>query len=114
MLHFNVCHFYTYFHYSCVGETDTCIELATVLAFTTGAEAIPPMGFNEPLSLHFNTYDRFPTASTCAFELTLPIQYYNICNEFKKKDLWDEKPWWFRDVRKFYYKFKLNFQFHGV
>ena len=82
MLHFNVCHFYPYFHHSCVGETDTCIELATVLAFTTGAEAILPIGFNEPLLLHFNSYNRFPTASTCALELTLPTQYYNNCNEF--------------------------------
>ena len=91
MLHFNMCHFYPYFHHFCVGETDTCIEFATVLSFTTGAEAIPPMGFNEPLSLHFNSYNQFPTASTSALELTLPTQYYNNCNEFKKKKTYGMK-----------------------
>ena len=51
------------------------VSLETILYFFTGAEEIPPEGFNNPPTLSFNPDEVFPTSSTCAVELTLPTQY---------------------------------------
>ena len=58
------------------------VSLPMVLAFFTGAESVPPTGFHDAV-LNFNPTNIYPTASTCAIELTLPTKladYY----EFKK------------------------------
>ncbi|XP_034439600.1 uncharacterized protein LOC117760586 [Hippoglossus hippoglossus] len=43
-----------------------------VLAFITGADHLPPLGFPRLISLHFYSQDGLPHASTCALELFLP------------------------------------------
>jgi len=51
------------------------VTLKDILAFITGAEAIPPLGFSAPLTIAFyDMLDRqhFPTASTCDLRLWLP------------------------------------------
>ncbi len=53
----------------------------SVLAFFTGADCIPPSGY-ESGTLTFSWIDPYQTASTCAIQLTLPTKY-NDCDEFK-------------------------------
>lgn len=59
------------------------ITLGTILAFFTGAEEIPPTGFPHSPVLSFNPVNPYPTASTCAAELTLPTMYTEP-SEFKR------------------------------
>jgi len=59
------------------------ITLEKVLAFFTGAEYLPPLGY-ENVTLQFSSSNPFPTASTCAIELTLPIQYGQCYQRFKQ------------------------------
>ncbi len=68
-------------HYFCCIGGNSDITLGKVLAFFTGSEIIPPLGFNS-VSLNYNDTDPFPTASTCALILTLPTKYWN--NEYAK------------------------------
>ena len=56
-----------------------------ILAFFTGADAIPPLGYDKPVTLSFNSSNPYSTASTCGLELTLPTKYYVNFDEFKKK-----------------------------
>lgn len=46
-----------------------------MLSFYTGAEEIPPLGFPHEPTLVFSTTNPYPTASTCAIQLTLPTKY---------------------------------------
>ena len=61
------------------------ISLGDVLAFITGADALPPLGFDkEPTIQFFPDRERLPNASTCIPSLRLPrslTEYY----EFKDK-----------------------------
>ena len=50
------------------------VTLHSILNFFSGAEEILPMGFSCDPVLHFNASDLYPTASTCATELTLRTQ----------------------------------------
>ena len=59
------------------------VNLAQVLAFFTGADSIPPLGFSDA-SLTFNDANPYPTASTCGLCLTLPTKYENY-SHFKKE-----------------------------
>ncbi|XP_045906489.1 uncharacterized protein LOC123971612 isoform X1 [Micropterus dolomieu] len=58
------------------GQADFSFE--DLLAFVTGADHLPPLGFPRLISLHFYSQDasmsgvRLPYASTCALELFLP------------------------------------------
>ena len=61
------------------------MSLEIFLSFSTGAESIPPLGFDSPLSLQFNSHNVFPMASTCALELTLPSQYFNNATKFQER-----------------------------
>lgn len=54
-----------------------------ILAFFTGTDTVPPLGFNKSVTLNFNPSIPYPTASTCALELTLPTKYSDF-DEFKK------------------------------
>ena len=45
------------------------VSLQMVLCFFTGADSIPPLGM-KAATLNFNPKIVFPTASTCAIELT--------------------------------------------
>ena len=58
------------------------ILLKDVLSFFTGAEMIPPLGFEEA-TLSFNEENPYPTASTCGLALTLPSKYQKY-GEFKE------------------------------
>lgn len=51
------------------------VTLPKILSFFTGADEIPPLGFPHDPSLHFSDKNIFPTASTCAIQLTIPAQY---------------------------------------
>ncbi len=62
------------------GQTIMC-ELKNVLSFFTGAESIPTLGFAR-VTLTFNSKSIFPTASTCALELTLPTTHHADYNTF--------------------------------
>ena len=46
-----------------------------VLSFFSGADDIPPLGYPTEPQLNFNPMSRYPTASTCALQLTLPTCY---------------------------------------
>lgn len=58
------------------------VTLETVLVFFTGADHIPPLGL-PPATLHFNHYNKYPVASTCAVTLTLPTKFDDY-SELKK------------------------------
>ena len=64
------------FPYNIVGVTETSVSLEMILHFFCGTTSVPPCGFppGKP-TLHFNNTDVYPTASTCALELTLPTKY---------------------------------------
>ncbi len=57
------------------------VSLSDVLVFFTGADSIPPTGY-ETATLNLNDTNHFPTASTCAVQLTLPTKYHDY-NDFK-------------------------------
>ena len=50
------------------------VTIPLILAFFTGAEQIPPLGFPYDPVLTFAD-NPYPTASTCAIQLTLPTKY---------------------------------------
>ena len=58
------------------------IGMDDILSFFTGAENIPPLGF-EAATLNFSPNNPYPTASTCGLSLTLPTKYYNY-SDFKE------------------------------
>ena len=45
------------------------------LAFFTGADEVPPLGFPHPPTMTFSSENPYPTPSTCAIQLTLPTKY---------------------------------------
>ena len=59
------------------------VTLSTVLSFVTGAEEIPPLGFPHNATLGFSETNSYPTASTCAIQLTLPFKYATY-EDFRK------------------------------
>ena len=63
----------------------TAVSIGMILNLFTGSESIPPCGFppGKPV-LSFNSSNPYPTASTCALELTLPTKYDDY-QEFKSK-----------------------------
>ena len=58
------------------------VSLQMILAFFTGADSIPPTGYSEVV-LSFSETSPYPTASTCALELTLPTNHEEYA-AFKK------------------------------
>lgn len=58
------------------------ISLETVLVFFTGADSVPPLGYPTAF-LRFHDDSDFPTASTCAISLTLPIKHEHF-TDFKR------------------------------
>jgi hypothetical protein len=63
----------------------TSVSIAMIMNFFCGSESVPPCGFppGKPV-LSFNAQNPYPTASTCAIELTLPTRYA-VYQEFKEK-----------------------------
>ena len=60
----------------------TNVSLKTILAFFTGADCIPPLRY-ATATLTFNPTNPYPTASTCAIQLTLPTKYESF-QDFKE------------------------------
>lgn len=77
-------------HISIGAGEDVNINLEDVLAFVTGATTIPPMGFDHQPRIWFKTREEsgfdFPSASTCANCLYLPI-VHETYPQFKQKVL---------------------------
>ena len=59
------------------------MTLQKVLSFFTGAEEVPPLGFPHDPTLLFSAENPYPTASICAIQLSLPLQYASYV-EFRK------------------------------
>ena len=62
------------------------ITLGDILAFTTGASTVPPMGFSPKPSIEFHENSNFPEANTCGNILRLSLMNhsyeqfkYNLC-----------------------------------
>lgn len=53
------------------------VTLEKVLYFFTGTEIVPVTGFDDVPVLNFSHSNKYPTASTCAIELTLPARCDN-------------------------------------
>ena len=54
-------------------------SLKMIMSFFPGADEIPPMGYPHEPELNFNNTSPYPTASTCALQLTLPTCYNEYC-----------------------------------
>ena len=57
-----------------IGVDENSVKLETIVAFFTGADAVPPLGYPS-VTLNFNDENIYPTASTCAIVLTLPTKH---------------------------------------
>ena len=59
-----------------VNSDEQQVSFKDLLRFITGADAIPPLGFQYPLTIQFYEQEkgstRLPYASTCGLELRLP------------------------------------------
>ncbi len=62
----------------CFVDKDDKASLDMILSFFTGADSVPPLGYRNVLS--FNHMSLYPTASTCAVELTLPTRHQDYNN----------------------------------
>ena len=60
------------------------VILQRIFNFFSGAEEIPPLGVPRIPTLNFNSDNIYPTASTCAVQLTLPDWYYSNFENFEK------------------------------
>ena len=61
-----------------------------ILAFFTGADCVPPIGYNS-VTLNFNSDYIFAKTSTCAMELTLPSKhkdYVLLSNDHCSNHAW--------------------------
>jgi hypothetical protein len=48
------------------------VSLKMIFSFFTGANSIPPTGYDVTPIMYFNPTSLYPTASTCALQLTIP------------------------------------------
>ena len=62
-----------------IGTQDSSPNLGNILSFFTGEDVVPPCGYDS-VTLNFNYEAIYPTASTCAIELTIPTRHrdYNV------------------------------------
>ena len=60
----------------CIAEGKGHVGLPSLLAYWTGADRIPPLGFDGHLAIEFFSNEvgakRLPTVSTCSMVLSLP------------------------------------------
>ena len=61
----------------CADGDISSVSLSIILSFFTGAEYLPPAGFESGAEMWFDPENIFPTASTCSLVLTLPTKYHN-------------------------------------
>ena len=52
------------------------------MSFFSGTTTIPPLGYSHIPTINFTSVDKYPTASTCTLQLTLPI-IHSTYDEFK-------------------------------
>ena len=72
-----------------VADNENCdLMLSQVLSFFTGAEYPPPLGFDTDPTIRFCNSLEFPTASTCALEMTIPTKYHDSPQDFHDKMLY--------------------------
>ena len=66
------------------GEVSCTLD--DVLVFFSGADRVPPLGFEKQPSVTFlhDTRSKFATASTCSLELRLPTQYGSHFDKFRE------------------------------
>lgn len=62
---------------------ERAITLEDILVFVTGADHLPPLGFEDILTLKFDHSTGFPLASTCSLTLSLPTRFSEY-QEFRK------------------------------
>ena len=65
-----------------IGEADDQL-LSNCLQFITGSSHIPPIGFDNPITINFIDEKKLPFARTCTLELQLST-LYNTFEEFKR------------------------------
>ena len=65
-------------------EEELFAELDSILAFSTGARKVPPVGFSPEPSINFHTESPYPMANTCANCLSLPLSTEDY-GDFKNK-----------------------------
>ena len=67
------------------GSDEACGDatLAKVLSFCTGSEYPPPLGFDNPITVRFDSSTNWPLASTCALQPTLPTKFYDNFEKFR-------------------------------
>ncbi|XP_063416353.1 uncharacterized protein LOC134697996 [Mytilus trossulus] len=58
------------------------VKVDDVLRFMTGCSSVPPGGFDARFSIGFTEERKYPTVSTCTFEVVLPLHLKNY-NTFK-------------------------------
>ncbi|VDI53238.1 Hypothetical predicted protein [Mytilus galloprovincialis] len=58
------------------------VKVDDVLRFITGCSSVPPGGFDARFSIGFTEERKYPTVSTCTFEVVLPLHLKNY-NTFK-------------------------------
>ncbi|XP_065885486.1 E3 ubiquitin-protein ligase Itchy homolog isoform X2 [Dysidea avara] len=80
----------TYIYFTDLLEEMEEGDLSLALRFFTGSERIPPEGFAE-CTLYFNANNKYPTASTCGSNLTLPTKYVDKYEEFKRNMIYGFK-----------------------
>jgi len=53
------------------------LDISHLLCFITGAEKIPPLGFNEPIQIHFlhDSHRKLATSNTCVPCLNVPTAH---------------------------------------
>ncbi len=68
-----------------IAEKESVCTFQEIIAFCTGSEKVPPLGFMPKPSVEFNHNNntRFPVAITCACVLRLPTVHceYNLFKE---------------------------------
>lgn len=55
-------------------ETTLSLKLQDILAFGTGANAVPPMGFSPEPTISFHSASLLPKANTCSNTIYLPTE----------------------------------------
>ena len=77
-------HVFIYGFFPLDGRTGCLVE--EVLVFFTGADRVPPLGFDQVSKVVFlhNETAKFCTASTCDLHLRLPICYGEDYDAFKE------------------------------
>ena len=67
----------------CFTETEERPSIKDILAFATGADAVPPLGFLPTPTLEFDDSSKYPIGNTCGNVLKIPLEHSSY-DEFKE------------------------------